>query len=124
MTMSYGSPFGATEADNRFTQLGLPPDEFYNLLLEADPRMTYFSTQDRFGRTPVQQEYFKSQFQPIFDQYLGQLGASMRQGQFPTQTFSEFTEQFPFTQRFSSMPPSMRPGAGRRQFAPPTQFFF
>ena len=106
MTMSYGSPFSFSD------------------IIEEDPRMAFFSVQNRFGQSPAQKKFFQSQFQPIFNQYLGTLGASLKRGELPTQTFGEFTEQFPFTQRFSSMPPSMRPGAGRRQFAPPTQFFF
>ncbi len=44
---------------------------------------------------PFQRNYFSGLFQPTFQQYLGQLGSQVRQGQDPTLTFTNFlTNQF------------------------------
>jgi len=93
--------------------------------LEEDPgtRAGYFSFQDRFGQSPTQRNWFENQFSNIRNEFLGTLGQQIRQGQTPNAQFTDFLQAFPFSQRFSALPPSMR-GAATSRFAPQTRFFF
>lgn len=96
------------------------PREFFG----ANPRAAYFAQRPRFGRSPNQLRFFENSFQDIMDEFQGALGQRVNQGQ-PLQdfTFQSFVEDFPFTNRFLSKPPSLR-GGERRRFAPFAQFRF
>lgn len=106
--------------DNSFGGLVGPSN-----LLGEDPRMAFYSFQDRFNRgaSPRQRAYFGGQFQDVHNEFLGRIGEQLRQGQTPTQTFTGFMRTHPFQQRFAALPPSMR-GAATGRFAPQTRFFF
>ena len=92
-------------------------------LLGEDPRMAFFSFQDRFGKAPRQRRFFEDFFPQAENEFMGGLGQQLRGGQIPTLQFTDFLENFPFDQRFQSLPPGMR-GALSGRFAPPTRFFF
>ena len=104
---------------------------FWDDILAAAPRETYFGFGDQFGgstalgRGQVQRNYFRKQFQPIFDEFTGQISQNLMQGQTPEQqpSFQEFLGELPFSQRFASLPPSMR-GGQRGRFAPQAAFRF
>lgn len=92
--------------------------------LEDEPRAGYFSLQSQnpFGRSPNQQNYFQNQFQPIYDEFLGRLGRQIQDtGDQPTLNWMDFLGDFPFQQQYGSLPPSAR-GDATRRFAPPARF--
>ena len=91
-------------------------------ILGESPQATFFSFQDRFGDGQNQRRFFQNQFTPIFNQFLGNLGQDLRQGQQPTDTFENFLENFNFGERFAGLAPSIR-GATTQRFAPPARFF-
>ena len=95
----------------------LSPEDF----LGADPQLEYFSFQDQFGRGQKQRDYFKSQFSDILNQFRGSLGSTLQQGNIPTNTFSDFLENYNFGQQFGQIAPSMR-GATTSRFAPTSRF--
>jgi hypothetical protein len=106
-------------------------NDLWSDILAKEPRRTYFGFGDQFGgsgssgRGQVQRNYFQNQFQPIFDEFTGQLSQNIMQGQepFQQQSFQEFLGELPFSQRFASLPPSMR-GGQRGRFAPQATFRF
>jgi|6_EtaG_2_1085325.scaffolds.fasta_scaffold285270_2 hypothetical protein len=105
----------------------MPPFNFlsdpFGAFLQEDPKMTYYGMQGQFGGSPRQKQYFEGQFGDIHNQFLGSLGSSMMQNQWPTQTWQGFLGQYPFTERFASLPPSFRGGLTGR-FSPQTRFMY
>ena len=125
-------------SENRF-------DDFFDF----EPEITYRGALKQFGGTPNQRAFFNTQFENIYNEYEGILGAGLKRGQQLGQsydlaksyapTFSEFLSRqeysptgsllfnpgsFSFSDRFSSLPPALRPGADRRRFAPNVRFQF
>ena len=125
-------------SENRF-------DKFFDF----EPEITYRGALKQFGGTPNQRAFFNTQFENIYNEYEGILGAGLKRGQQLGQsfdlaksyapTFSEFLSRqeysptgsllfnpgsFSFSDRFSSLPPALRPGADRRRFAPNVRFQF
>jgi len=98
---------------------------------DLEPRKEYFGFSDQFGgrtalgRGQKQRDYFQNQFENIHDEFTGQIARNVRLGEDPSQrqTFTEFLGEFPFSQRFASLPPSMR-GGQRGRFAPQAAFRF
>jgi len=90
---------------------------------ELGRRSSFFSFVNQ--QQGPQQRFFQNQFQQIQNQFLGQLGQSLRDdpGQLPPQTFGSFLEAFPFEDRFAGLPPALR-GALTNRFAPSLRFFF
>ena len=89
------------------------------------PRDTYFAFGSEFGRGAKKRDYFKNEFQPIYNEYLGERQRSLLSGD-PLdnqQSFLNFLGKLPFNDRFSSLPPSVR-GGQRSRFAPQTSFRF
>ena len=93
-------------------------------MLESDPSMAYFSAAPfQGGASPAQQQYWQGQFGNVFSQYQGALGTSLRSGTEP-QSFVDFLEQTPWTERYSSLSPSLRPGGSTRRFNPATRYMY
>lgn len=67
---------------------------------------------------PFQRQMFGEMFNPTFNQFLGQLGAQVRQGQAPTLTFNKFlSEQFDPQRALLRLPQfGQGQGAGRTIF--------
>ena len=76
-----------------------------------------------FGTSPASKRYFQGQFQNVYNEFLGQQGRALQGGQIPSQTFSQFLDQFPFAQRYSALPPEMS-GRGISGFAPRVRFSY
>ena len=99
-------------------------NSFSDYQLEADPSMAYFSAAPfQCGYSPAQQQYWGGQFGSVFNQYQGALGTSLRTGAEPS-TFVDFLEQQPWTERYTSLSPSMRPGGGTRRFNPTARYMY
>lgn len=114
---------------------GADPSEFWQGIIDSSPRETYFG----FGNRPKgpssggwgssggqnKRRYFQNQFQPIFDEFTGQVSRNLMQGQSTTQqpSFQDFLGDMSFNERFARIPPSMR-GGNRGRFAPQASFRF
>ena len=99
----------------------LQPDIIRDILGEQ-PRAVFESFGDVFGRTPFMRKFFGEEFQSILDEFRGRAAGQIRAGEFPTQTFGESLEQFPFLQRFLSRSPTARGDISGRLLAPRTTF--
>ena len=113
--------------------------DFSSFMLETSPQMAYFSAAPAArktfekradngleevatipGQTPFQREQFRTGYGDVTRQYMGALGQALRTGgQAPT--FVDYLGDMPWTQRYSSLPPSLRPGGSFQRFAPRTQ---
>jgi len=76
-----------------------------------------------FGASPASRRYFQGQFQNIYDDFLGTQGKSLQRGEMPAQNFQQFLQEFPFTQRYASLPPEMT-GRSLGNFAPRVQYSY
>ena len=76
-----------------------------------------------FGTSPASRRYFQGQFQNIYDEFLGKQGRALQGGQMPAQNLQQFLQEFPFTQRYSSLPPEMT-GRTLGSFAPRVQYSY
>lgn len=85
----------------------MPTDNPFLSFLSDRPEAGYFSFQDLW-RTPSQKAYFRNQFSNIQNQYLGQLGQTIRGGGQPTQTFLDFLQNFDWSRQFQGLPPQQR----------------
>ncbi|MAH48987.1 hypothetical protein CMI37_24380 [Candidatus Pacearchaeota archaeon] len=99
-------------------------DWWTRVLEEYEPAQYYSSpTGMAFGQgSPRRSRYFSNAYQDIFNQYLGQAGTSMREGQEPT-SFMEFLETDPWTKRYSSLPQQARGTTGTAA-NPRTRFLY
>ena len=76
-----------------------------------------------FGTSPASRRFFQGQFQNLYDEFLGQQGRALQGGQMPAQNFQQFLQGFPFTQRYSALPPEMT-GRTLGNFAPRVQYSY
>ena len=108
----------------------MPPENGNNFwqayVLQAAPESAYFSASPfGGGYSPSEQRYWSGQYGNVMNQYLGSMGESFRQGQEPSTTsFVDFLSQYPWTDRYTSMSPRLRPGGGTSRFAPSVRRFF
>lgn len=99
-------------------------DNPFSAALEEIPGAAFFSSPGgkEFAQgSPAKGRFFENQFQTSFNQFLGQLGTSLRAGESPTQTFTQSVDDTNFDELFRSLPPSFR-GFFQRQLAPQTRF--
>jgi hypothetical protein len=98
--------------------------DFSSYTLEASPAMAYFSAAPFQGTSaPAQRQYWGSQYGNISNEYAGALGTALRTGgQAPT--FVDFLKETPWTERYTSLSPSLRPGGSFRRFAPQTRYAY
>ena len=76
-----------------------------------------------YGTSPASKRYFQGQFQNIYNDFLGQQGRALQGGQLPSQTFTQFLEQYPFTQRYAALPPELS-GRALGSFVPRVQYSY
>ena len=113
------SGFGSFDPNTSPIFSGIDSDVISDLL-EENPQATFSSFINQL-RGP-QQRFFRNRFQPIRNEFLGLLGSQLRQGQLPTQRFTNFLGGLNFGNRFRSTAPSLRGQGDRTRFAPPTRF--
>ena len=93
-------------------------------IFEGLPELGFFATLGRrFQQRDPRYRYFSRQFNPIYDEYKGQLGQDLFQGRLPTLRFGQFLQDYPFTRTYGALPPSFR-GIDNSRFAPPTRFLY
>jgi hypothetical protein len=98
----------------------------FNLdLLGGEPKASFFSFQNQFGKSPNQRRFFQNQYETIMNEFLGAQGQQLRQGMSPQElpSFVDFLGPFNFADRFASTPPSAR-GARTSRFSPRAVFDF
>ena len=107
----------------------------YLAILEEAPGAAYHSYRSDWGAAPTQQQYYQTQFQNVYNQYLGTLGAALRQGgageagapsvsDIGQMNFHDYLSDYEWTDRYTSLPPAMR-GDYTSQFNPRTrQIYF
>ena len=111
----------------------MPPDPFADFMpdidfgqyqLEATPQLAYFSSAPfQGGYSPAQQKYWSGQYGNVYNQYAGALGASVR-NQTESPTFVDFLRDMPWTERYTSLSPSLRPGSSFGRFNPSTRYMY
>jgi hypothetical protein len=97
-------------------------------ILESDPRLAFFGSegvQDQFSRSASRKNFFQDQFANVHNQFLGSLGSQLRQGELPTQGFSEFLGGFDFNKSFLDQPSAFRsPIGGEARLNPRSRSLF
>ena len=116
-----GETLGSQPKLSYMAKLGSQRPEGFDQTEEAKRQEEMFGSP--FGTSPASKRYFQSQFQNVYNEFLGLQGRALQGGQLPSQTFSQFLEQFPFTQRYSALPPEMS-GRGVSGFAPRVKFSY
>jgi hypothetical protein len=111
----------------------MPPDPFADFMpdidfgqyqLEATPQLAYFSSAPfQGGYSPAQQKYWSGQYGNVYNQYAGALGSAIRQGQ-EAPSFTNFLSDMPWTERYTALSPSLRPGGSFRRFNPATRYMY
>lgn len=106
-------------------------DDYFTGTLEMEPQTAYMGAVGRmpyYGTSPMRQraqDYWGSQYSDIYNQYLGVRGNELAQRKDPSQmtSFMDYLEQYPFTQRYSSLTPYQK-GTGTSRFAPSTRHIY
>jgi hypothetical protein len=95
------------------------PNNLPSGFLEEIPEALFSSALQRFGGTPNQQSFFRTQFQPIHDLFQGALAQQVQAGQGADASFESFLEgqnpfvPFGFDAFFRNIPRHLRPGGLR-----------
>ena len=116
-----GETLGAQPKLSYMAMRGSQRPEGFDQTEEAKRQEEMFG--NPFGTSPASKRFFQGQFQNVYNEFLGNQGRALQGGQLPSQTFSQFLEQFPFTQRYSALPPEMS-GRGVSGFAPRVRFSY
>ena len=100
--------------------LGFEPEAAY---YSATPFGTGATAASPFGGgfSPASQSYWSGQYGTVMNQYLGEAGRAMRRGEEPTQSFTDFLGQYPWTERYTALTPRGRPGGSTARFVPSTR---
>ena len=98
--------------------------DFGEWTLDQTPQMAYYSAEPfAGGYSPAQQKYWSGQFGNVYNQYAGALGASVR-NQTEAPSFVDFLRDMPWTERYTSLSPSLRPGSSFGRFNPATRYMY
>lgn len=76
------------------------------------------------GSSPAAQQYWSGQYGNVYNQFMGELGRSYRQGEEPTMSFVDYLDQYPFTERYTALGPQMRAGGSTGRFAPSARYMY
>ena len=110
-------------ANNGFADF-MPDIDFTSYMLQSDPKAAYFSSAPFQGASsPAQRQYWQGQFGNVFNQFQGAFGSALRNKE-ETPTFMSFLRDNPFTERYTALSPSMRPGSGTKRFNPGTRYMY
>ena len=106
--------------DYNFWQQDVLPFEERATYYSAEPFGAGTSAASPFGGgySPASQQYWSGQYGNVMNQYMGTVGKSLREGEFPSLTFTDYLGQYPWTERYTALSPSMRQGGGISRFAP------
>ena len=116
-----GETLGSQPKLSYMAKLGSQRPKDFDQTEEAKRQEEMFGSP--FGTSPASKRYFQGQFQNVYNEFLGQQGRALQGGQMPAQNFQQFLQAFPFTQRYSSLPPEMT-GRTLGSFAPRVQYSY
>lgn len=93
--------------------------------LNYEPRTAYYSSPGSrwAGTSPGRTRYFQNQFQDVYNDFLGALGAQVREGGAPTLQWKDYVDQHPFAARYGALTPEQA-GRTNRSFNPMTRHIF
>tara|TARA_R100000231_G_scaffold66569_1_gene53331 strand:+ start:18237 stop:18596 length:360 start_codon:yes stop_codon:yes gene_type:complete len=111
----FTSQFGNMSAQN-------DPSSVFSRFLDANPQATFFGTLPR-NMTPVQRQASGDVYNQAIQDYYGELGRRIQQGQAPTLQFQQYLQEFPYTQRFAQATQRSRDMA-RQRISPRTRRLF
>lgn len=98
-------------------------NDIFRDILGENPQAVFEAELGRIPRlSGFMRRFFRDEFPDILGEFEGRAVAQLEQGEFPTQTFSESLEQFPFLQRFLSRSPGSRGDISTRLLAPSLSF--
>ena len=92
--------------------------------LESDDtgrRAAYFSRSGQFGgrgKSQRQENFYENSFADIYNKYVGSLGLQVRQGQMPTGTWGDYTDNFDWDQNYRDTVPYEERNRGAGAFVP------
>lgn len=105
---------------------GIFGPDFLKDLFGEEPRLGFFGALQNQNFSPIQRQFFQTQFEPFQNRFFGSsanlLQGGTALGELPS--FEDFLGGVNFNQEFGALPPSLRPGGGTARFAPPTRFQF
>ena len=108
-----------TALQNAFS-IGGEDNPWLSWIEKVDPRPIYSSYSSQWG-SPNQQDYYESNYDRIYRNYLGSQVNQTRQGQVPEQTFDQYLGGYNWNQEFGRLPPAQR-GMSTARFAPPVRW--
>tara|TARA_B100002019_G_scaffold284937_1_gene293277 strand:+ start:679 stop:1038 length:360 start_codon:yes stop_codon:yes gene_type:complete len=111
----FTSQFGNRERMN-------DPSSVFSRFLDSNPQATFFGTLPE-NMNQVQRQASGDVYNQAIQDYYGELGRRIRQGQAPTLQFQEYLKDFPYTQRFSQATQRSRDMA-RQRISPRTRRLF
>jgi|TARA_R100000234_G_C4838276_1_gene109940 hypothetical protein len=100
-------------------------DDIFQNFLEEEPRAAFFGTlrsSPDFRDTSARRRQAENIYQDAMSEFYGQLGENIIQGE-PIQdfTFTDFLQQFPFTERFAQLG---RESSQLNRYRPRTRFLY
>ncbi|MAH48318.1 hypothetical protein CMI37_21010 [Candidatus Pacearchaeota archaeon] len=98
---------------------GASPEDF----LVDDPLSAYLAFSPRLAGSPNRRRGFRGLFPSVLDEFRGQRARSLKRGVIPTQSFTNFLEDYPILQRYLEEGPRER-GERPNAFAPRLRFNF
>jgi hypothetical protein len=98
-------------------------DSFLSEILGDNPVAAFQSFDNRFGGSNRSRDFFNSMQEDIFREFEGGVGRSLRRGELPTQSLTEFlsTPGF-FTRRLLGVSPERRGDFSSRLITPSLSF--
>jgi hypothetical protein len=116
------------------------PDDWGNFwkdyALPYEPQAAYYSaapfgtgataaTPFGGGYSPAAQGYWSGQYGNVMNQFMGQAGRRMRAGEDPSSlSFVDYLEEYPWTERYTSMSPRLRAGGATSRFNPAARYMY
>ena len=98
-------------------------NELFRTLLGENPQAVFESALTRLPQqSSFMTRFFRDEFDDILNEFRGRAVGQLENNEFPTQTFGESLQQFPFLQRFLSRSPLSRGDTSGRLLAPSLSF--
>ena len=102
-----------------------PTDSLFQQALQDEPRLVFNSFQNQFGESKSMRDFFRGQFDSIYDQFSGRVGADLLGGNVSGLTFQDHLSQPNFFEnQWFGTSPRERPGGRQARLAPRTEFKF
>ena len=101
------------------------PSDVFSRFLDSNPQATFYGSlpQGGINMSQVQRQASGDVYNQAIQDYYGELGSRIRQGQQPTLQFQEYLKEFPYTQRFAQATQRSR-DMGRQRVSPRTRRLF